>query len=139
MKKIWSLTGSVFWINHHRFFVQIKSIDSRLMTYNICWLLFIVLLPFSSSLISSDFFDKPAMFVYSFNVLMVTYFQNAIWDHAIGNTALTKDTISKNIVREYRVGCNLAMGNALFAIVVGFLSPVGCTRYRAKDGESGKR
>jgi uncharacterized membrane protein len=115
---------SVFWINHHRFFVHIKSIDSRLMTYNICWLLFIVLLPFSSTLISADFFDKPAMFVYSFNVLMVTYFQNAIWDHATGKGALTKETISKNTVREYRVGCNLAMGNALFATIVSFFSPL---------------
>jgi uncharacterized membrane protein len=36
---------AVFWINHHRFFVYIKAIDARTMTYNICWLLFIVLLP----------------------------------------------------------------------------------------------
>ncbi len=115
---------AVFWINHHRFFVHIKAIDPKLMTYNICWLLFIVLLPFTSSLISSDFFDKPAMFVYSINVLIVTYFQNALWDHATGNRELRKEPISKNVIREYRVGCNLAMGNALFAILITFISPL---------------
>jgi uncharacterized membrane protein len=115
---------AVFWVNHHRFFVYVKSIDSRIMTYNMCWLLFIVLLPFTSSLISSDFFNKPAMFLYSFNVLMVTYFQNAIWDHATGHRRLSKDTITTNIVREYRVGCNLAMGNAIFAMAVSFFSPL---------------
>jgi uncharacterized membrane protein len=115
---------AVFWINHHRFFVHIKSIDPKLMTWNICWLLFIVLLPFSSTLISSDFFDKPAMLLYSINVLLVTYFQNAIWDHATGNRKLMKEPISITTIREYRVGCNLAMGNAVFAIVVSFFSPL---------------
>ncbi|HEY4197635.1 MAG TPA: TMEM175 family protein [Mucilaginibacter sp.] len=115
---------AVFWINHHRFFVYIKAVDSKVITYNIGWLLFIVLLPFTTSLISSDFFNKPAMFLYSGNVLMVTYFQNAIWDHVSIHRELAKDTLTKNINREYRVGCNIAIGNALFAIVATFFSPL---------------
>jgi uncharacterized membrane protein len=114
---------AVFWVNHHRFFVYIKDIDARMMIYNICWLLFIVLLPFTTTLISRDFFNKPAMFMYSGNVLLVTYFQNALWDHAT-QKRLTKDTATAGIVREYRVGCNLAIGNALFAIAVTAFSPL---------------
>src|SRR6202012_575243 len=49
---------AVFWMNHHRFYVYIKAVDSKLIMYNMCWLLFIVLLPFTSSLISSDIFNK---------------------------------------------------------------------------------
>ena len=115
---------AVFWVNHHRFFVFIKAIDSKMMVYNICWLLFIVLLPFTSSLISNDFFNRPAMLMYSVNVLAVTCFQNMIWDYATTNKELLKDTITETVEREYRVGCNLAMGNALFAIVISFLSPL---------------
>lgn len=115
---------AVFWINHHRFYVHIKSIDSRMMIYNICWLLFIVLLPFTTSLISADFFNKPAMFIYSTNVLLVTSFQNAIWDHNCRYRQLAKSTMTKVIEREYRVGCNLAMGNALFAMALSFISPL---------------
>src|ERR1700748_2867625 len=37
---------AVFWVNHHRFFFYIKDVDGRTMVYNMCWLLFIVLLPF---------------------------------------------------------------------------------------------
>jgi len=115
---------AVFWVNHHRFFVYIKAIDSRLMIYNICWLLFIVLLPFTSSLTSNDFFNKPAMLMYSINILVITYFQNAIWDHATHNKELLKNTITATVIREYRVGCNLAMGNAAFATGVTFFSPL---------------
>ncbi len=115
---------AVFWVNHHRFFVYIKDIDSKMMIYNICWLLFIVLLPFTSSLVSNDFFNKPAMLMYSINVLIVAYFQNTIWDHAVIHKELFKSTITTDVEREYRVGCNLAIGNALFAIGITFLSPL---------------
>ena len=60
------------------------------------------------------------MFIYSFNVLMVTYFQNAIWDHSTRDKKLTKDTLTTTTEQEYRVGCNLAMGNAIFAMAVTF-------------------
>jgi len=115
---------AVFWVNHHRFFVYIKAINSRLMTYNMCWLLFIVLLPFTSSLISADFFNKPAMFMYSINVLAVTCFQNMIWDYSTTHKELLKPALNETVEREYRVGCNLAMGNALFAIAATFISPL---------------
>lgn len=115
---------AVFWVNHHRFFVYIKTIDSRVMVYNMCWLLFIVLLPFTSSLISNDFFNKPAMVMYSVNVLVVAIFQNAIWDYTTTNEVLLKDSITDVVKREYRVGCNLAMGTALFAVGITFVSPL---------------
>jgi len=115
---------AVFWVNHHRFFMHINAVDPRIMIYNVCWLLFIVLLPFSCSLISSDFFNKPAMFIYSWNVLLVTLFQNAIWDYATTHRGLLKDSATAAIKREYRVGCNIAIGNALFAIAVTFFTPL---------------
>ena len=62
--------------------------------------------------------------MYAANVLVVTYFQNTIWDYAIIHKDLLKNTITETIEREYRVGCNLAIGNALFAIAVTFLSPL---------------
>jgi uncharacterized membrane protein len=115
---------AAFWVNHHRFFVYIKAVDPQIITYNICWLLFIVLLPFTSSLISVDFFNKPAMFIYCMNVLLVTYFQNSIWDYATQHKELAKDNLTTTIEREYRVGCNLALVNAIIAVAVAFLSPL---------------
>jgi uncharacterized membrane protein len=114
---------ALFWINHHRFFAHIKAIDLKIVAYNIGWLLFIVLLPFTTSLIGEDFFNKAAMFVYSINILLVTYFQNAIWDRASGTKGLTRDSLTKVIRQENQVMCKLAIGNAAIAMVVVFLSP----------------
>ncbi len=115
---------AVFWVNHHRFFVYIRAVDSKMMMYNMGWLLFIILLPFSSSLISADFFNKPAMLLYTINIFMVSIFQNAIWDYASNHQELFKKTMTDTIAREYRVGCNLAMGNAVIALVLSFFSPL---------------
>lgn len=115
---------AVFWVNHHRFFVYIRAVDSRLMVYNMCWLLFIALLPFTSSLVSADFFNKPAMLTYSLNILAVSIFQNMIWDHVTNYKVLLKPTITAAVIREYRVGCNFAMINALTAISLTLLSPL---------------
>jgi uncharacterized membrane protein len=41
---------AIFWNNHHRIYSQIKAINGTLLWINIIWLLFIVLIPFSTSL-----------------------------------------------------------------------------------------
>src|SRR5262245_13886802 len=68
-----------FWKNQHTFFAYIRKIDERLLWFNIWWLFFIVLLPFSTSLVSGYFFDTPAIFVYSLNTFLISVFQNMIW------------------------------------------------------------
>ncbi|CAN5179011.1 TMEM175 family protein [soil metagenome] len=123
-----------FWKTHHAFFAHIKKIDERLLWYNIVWLFFIVLLPFSTSLVSSYFFDTPAIFLYSLNILLIASFQNLIWDYASDTTWLSdqkpnryeflkENTTTDFMISQYRLFCNLDMINALVALVLSFLSP----------------
>lgn len=120
-----------FWKTHHAFFSHIKQIDERLLWYNILWLFFIVTLPFSTSLVSSYFFDTPAIFLYSLNIFCIAVFQNSIWDYASGvnggkeseHNFLKKDSITDFMISQYRLFCNLDMLNALLAIALSFFSP----------------
>lgn len=114
---------AVFWQIHHRFFQHIRAIDARLLWYNILWLLFIVLIPFTSSLISMHFHNTPAMFAYCLNVFFITIFQNQIWDHVAVRPELMKETDPK-LVQYYRFACNVAMINSMIAIGLSFFSPV---------------
>jgi uncharacterized membrane protein len=115
---------AILWSIHHRFFVFIKEIDRRLMIYNICWLMFLILVPFASSLISDYFFDKLAMFIYCLTIFAITCFQNMIWDYAMDHKHLVKETLTDDIDREYRTACNLAMINALLAMGVALFWPL---------------
>jgi uncharacterized membrane protein len=113
-----------FWKIHHSFFAYIKKIDEKLLWYNIMWLLFIILIPFSTSLVSTYFTDHAAISIYSLNTLLVAIFQNNIWDY----TAMRKDFLKTETIDDYtiwriRLFCNLDMINAGVAIIVAYFSP----------------
>src|SRR6201996_7377476 len=71
---------ALFWKLHHQFFFYIRIIDDALLWNNVAWLLFLVLLPFSTTLMSMHFKAPAAMVVYCSNVLFINFFQNNIWD-----------------------------------------------------------
>ena len=115
---------AVFWMIHRRFFNYIIKADNILLWYNFGWLLFVATLPFSTSLISADLFNVPAMFLYGCNTFMLTFFQNQIWDHVAVRQDYLSEHIDKKTIFDYRLSCNVAMVNALIAAGVSFLSPI---------------
>jgi uncharacterized membrane protein len=114
---------ALFWKIHHEFFHHIKTVNNVLLWFNIIWLLFIVLLPFTSSLVSTHFFDIPAMVAYCFNIFFLTIFQNMIWDYASVRPDFLKDADLETIIF-YRRACNVAMINALIALGIAFFWPL---------------
>ncbi len=57
-----------FWIVHHRFFSDITGFDSRLLSLNLFYLAWIVLIPFSSQVLGDHGGDPAAVVVYSVNL-----------------------------------------------------------------------
>lgn len=112
-----------FWKTHHDFFIYINRLNRTLVLLNIAWLFLIVVLPFSTTVVSSYFGESPAVFLYSLNILLITILQNLIWDYA----ALRKHFISPDIhpeqQRRYAVMCNLDMINGAIAVALSFYYP----------------
>jgi uncharacterized membrane protein len=115
---------AIFWKIHHEFYVHIRQINNTLLWLNIGWLLFIVLLPFTTTLISAHLHDTAAIVTYCINVLMVTVFQNMIWDYVARRPLFLKENVDAEIIRNYTIGCNVAMGNALLATLISIFYPV---------------
>lgn len=113
----------LFWKIHHEFFHYIRLVDSNLLWFNIIWLLFIALIPFTSSLISTHFFDRPAIVCYCLNILCITIFQNTIWDYVAARPDYLKD-ISATDTNFYRIACNVAMVHAVIALILAFFYPL---------------
>lgn len=113
-----------FWKTHHSFFVYIKKIDEKLLWYNIAWLLFIVLVPFTTSMISNYFFDVAPMVFYSANAFMIAVFQNLIWDYSSDHQLLDPNKDSVAMDTRVRAFCNLDMFNSLLGILVSFFNPL---------------
>ena len=114
---------AIFWTNHHTFYSFIKKINITMLRYNLCWLFFIVTIPFSASLVSSYLSNTPAVFIYCLNFFLVTFFQNQIWDYAAKRPEFLNEEITPEVVHDYKLSCNVAMINPLIAIGLSFFYP----------------
>jgi uncharacterized membrane protein len=112
-----------FWRTHHRFFVYINRINDTLLTYNILWLLFIVLLPFATSLVSNYFFDGPAIFIYCLVMLIISIFQNMIWDYSAVHQFIDREKLPEHWETRIRAFCNLDMINSGLALLLAHWFP----------------
>lgn len=113
-----------FWKIHHQFFANIKQIDDTMMWFNIFWLLFIVILPFTSTLLSEYFNQTVSTFVYSCNMLCVALCQNFIWDYASVRPDYLRESTTEEIIFVYRFDSNVAIFNAILASILSFWSPI---------------
>ena len=114
-----------FWKTHHTFFAYIKKMDEKLLWFNILWLLFIILIPFSSSLVSDYFSDNTAMLFYSANILMISSFQNLIWDYAsLKDGFIIHDDHDEESRSHIRIFCNLEMINSGLAVACSLFFPI---------------
>lgn len=110
-----------FWQTHHTIFYYIRKIDRKMVSLNLTWLFFIVILPFTTSILSLHFSDTPSIFLYCVNIFMVSIMQNFIWDY--GDDGIAENT-SKETIRHMDIMFNLDMLNGLVAIIVSFFFPV---------------
>ena len=112
------------WRTHHDFFFYIKKMDERMFYLNISWLFFIIVLPFSTSVLSKHFGDTPAIFLYSMNVFLLSVFQNFIWDYADRKADfIDRASLPEDVQTTIRRMLNLDMLNGLIAIIVSFFMP----------------
>jgi uncharacterized membrane protein len=57
-----------FWIVHHRFFGEVTGFDNRLLSINIFYLAWIVLIPFSSEVLGDHGGEATAVILYAVNL-----------------------------------------------------------------------
>lgn len=71
-----------FWLLHHRFFGDVTGFDRRLLTLNLVYLAWIVLIPFSSDVLGEYGGSPAAVIVYSVNLAGVVLLGMAMSMHA---------------------------------------------------------
>jgi uncharacterized membrane protein len=113
-----------FWRRHHLMYTYIHKMNGRTMWYNICWLFFIVTLPFATSVLSTHFGDSAAIFLYSLNIFALSIFQNTIWDSAdIKEDFINTEKVSDEERKRFRLMFNFDMVNGLLCIILSFFVP----------------
>lgn len=104
-----------FWFLHHGFFSDVKAFDGRLITLNMFYLAWIVLIPFSSQVLGDYGGQLPSVVVYSANLTgVVLVAQWMRWDAARAGLVET-DAETR---REDFITATFIAGVFLFSIVV---------------------
>jgi uncharacterized membrane protein len=73
---------AVFWVDHHMFYLVEKS-NFTLTWLNIFWLMFIALLPLSTSIIAQFPEYQLAQLIFDFNLLFIGLFFYIIWSYSL--------------------------------------------------------
>jgi uncharacterized membrane protein len=113
------------WLNHHNMFSHIDRVDRRLMLRNGILLLFVVLTPFTTSIVADHMTRADAgtaAVVYSGNFLFIAIAWNALWRYCAKGRRLLREDVSdaeaRTITRQYLV----APFGSVVAIAISLVS-----------------
>src|SRR2546429_1078657 len=122
------ITILVMWLNHHNMFSHIDRVDRRLMLRNGILLLFVVLTPFTTSIVAAHMIDPDAgtaAVVYSGNFLFIAIAWNAVWRYCVKGRRLLREDVTdveaQTITRQYLV----APLGSVVAIAISLVSGLG--------------
>lgn len=109
-----------FWIVHHRFFSQVTGFDNRLLSLNILYLAWIVLLPFSSKVLGDHGGETATVVLYATNLAGVVL--TGMWMETDARRGgMTQ--ISPGEHRESRVRAGYIAAVFVASIPVAFVAP----------------
>jgi uncharacterized membrane protein len=109
-----------FWLVHHRFFSEVKAFNNRLLSLNILYLGFIVLIPFSSEVLGEYGGETASVIVYALNLAACVLI--GMWMIADAHNAglTTGDALAR---RENRVRASFIAGVFIASIPLAFVVP----------------
>ena len=93
------LVIALYWIGHHRYFRLIKRYDYTLVWLNIIFLMCIVFLPFSTSLLDDYGGHRLAVILYAASMTITGLMKVLIWWYASFRHRLISQSLSEKIVR----------------------------------------
>jgi uncharacterized membrane protein len=88
-----------YWLAHHRIFHHIGAYDRRMLLINLLFLMWVVLLPFSSSLIGEYEDSRLATIVYALHNIVASSTLSWLWWHASKDGRLVKASLDARAVR----------------------------------------
>jgi uncharacterized membrane protein len=103
------------WLVHHRFFAEVTHLDSRLITLNLVYLGFVVLIPFTSEVLGDHGDSTAGVIVYAANLSLTSFVGAAMYLYAARHD-LTREGFQTYVEHPIRLR-NLA-GGVIFAVSI---------------------
>jgi uncharacterized membrane protein len=104
----------IYWLSHHSQFHYVQHADRTLLWINIFFLMFVATLPFSTAVLGRYGKYRPAIVLYSANLLLVGMMNAIHWAYVTHRRRLVAPDLPDEVVR-------LTMARILLAPVVALL------------------
>jgi uncharacterized membrane protein len=108
---------AVYWLAHHRIFRYIRADDRRLQVINLLFLMWIVLMPFSASLLGWYGSYQLAEILYFSHMILTSLSMALLWRYATGGRKLVDPDLDRIVVR-YNFARILSLP-VVFTIAIG--------------------
>ena len=93
----------MMWISHRRIFHYIKRSNTGLLWINIIFLMFVALIPFSTSLIGDYRMEQLTFMVYGINLFLIFATMFILWTYATGKYRLVDSAIDPRVVKRRKL------------------------------------
>ena len=113
----------VFWIAHHSLFHFVRRVNRDLLWFNLSFLLFITLLPFSTNLISGHSSLHIPVAVYGANLLLLSLTSVLQQRYLAHHPELSHDQLTPSWIATYRLRTAIPAVVAAVSIAVSFFNP----------------
>jgi uncharacterized membrane protein len=116
------LVLGILWTLHHRSFHSIKRSDIALVWLNIVFLMFVALIPFSTSLLGDYGTEQLSIVIYATNVLLALVMRLIIWIYATGKYRLVDSDINPRWVKRDKLISSGILLTFMLVIGVSFIN-----------------
>ncbi len=113
---------ALFWLNHSQQYHHIKKTDALTLWLNILMLLFVVLIPFSTSLMNDYPSDMVAEIFFNSNMLILSSLLTINWGYAYRKGFIEVEGSAEHLARVSRRGL-LTPAVSLAALLAAFFVP----------------
>ncbi len=118
---------SIFWIVHHQQFHFIKRTDRGYLWINIFFLMFVALMPFSTSLVGDYSNDWMAELFFSSNMFALGMFLNLGWAYATKGHRLVEHSLGQQRIALGKKRGMITPLISLLAMVLSLIKPQLCS------------
>src|ERR671920_2229122 len=111
-----------YWLAHHRIFHHVRAYDRRMLLINLLFLMWIVLMPFSSSLVGEYENLQLPVIVYAAHNILAGLTLSWLWRHASKDGRLVEPNLDPRLVRFANFRALLIPSVFLLSIGLSFIS-----------------
>ena len=111
-----------YWLAHRRISEVVSAYDSKMQLINLLFLMWVVLMPFSMTLLGEYEHQQLPVVIYAVHNILTSLTLTWLWQHAIRDSRLVQANLDARLLRHSNFRSLVVQGVFLLSIGISFIS-----------------